>query len=147
MKHAALLFQFPEDSQAMLAAETLEELGYEPQLHEGGRLHIHVQNEDLTSALEIVQCCSGHLLEHAPAEAVTVTDFAYGMDEIPIPAHTVNEDWVDSYQEGQVASYQPSELDEDRAASYRQSAGEDGGTSDGSAYPTDDGSYDRFETT
>ncbi len=145
MKHAALLFQFPADSQAMLAAETLEELGYEPQLHEGGRLHIHVQNEDLTSALEIVQCCSGHLLEHAPAEAVTVTDFAYGMDDIPIPAHTVNEDWVDSYQEGQAASYPPNALDE--ADSFRQSSEEDGENGDGTAYPTDDGSYDRFETT
>ncbi len=145
MKHAALLFQFPGDSQAMLAAETLEELGYEPQLHEGGRLHIHVQNEDLTSALEIVQCCSGHLLEHAPAEAVTVTDFAYGMDDIPIPAHTVNEDWVDSYQEGQAASYPPNALDE--ADSFRQSSEKDGENGDGTAYPTDDGSYDRFETT
>ncbi|OXS56816.1 hypothetical protein B1A99_18290 [Cohnella sp. CIP 111063] len=124
MKHAALLFQFPEDSQARLAAETLDELGYEPQLHEGGRLHIHVQNEDLTSALEIVQCYSGHLLEHAPAEAVVVTDFAYGMDDIPIPAHTVNEDWVDG---------------------YRQSAEES--AKDDSAYPTDDGSYDRFDAT
>ncbi len=146
MKHAALLFQFPAESQALLAAETLEELGYEPQLHEGGRLHIHVQNEDLTSALEIVQCCSGHLLEHAPAEAVTVTDFAYAMDDIPIPAHTVNEDWVDSYQEGQDASCPPNGLDDNQADSFRQSAEEDGGTGEGSGYPTDDGSYDRFET-
>ncbi len=124
MNHAALLFQFPGESQARLAAETLDELGYEPQLHEGGRLHIHVEDEDLTSALEIVQCYSGHLLEHAPAETVAVTDFAYGMDDIPIPAHTVNEDWVDS---------------------YRSSANEDAGLD--SAYPTDDGSYDRFEAT
>ncbi|MFC4598505.1 hypothetical protein [Cohnella hongkongensis] len=124
MKHAALMFQFPEDAQARLAAETLDELGYEPQLHEGGRLHIHVRDEDLTSALEIVQSCSGRLLEQAPAHIDQMTNSAYGIDDIPIPAHTVNEDWVDA---------------------YRQSAEEDG--AENSAYPTDDGSYDRFEGT
>ena len=124
MNHAALLFQFPGEAQARLAAETLDELGYEPQLHEGGRLHIHVEDEDLTSALEIVQCYSGQLLEHAPAETVTVTDFAYGMDAIPIPAHTVNEDWVENYRQNESEDADPE-----------------------SVYPTDDGSYDRFETT
>jgi len=124
MSHDALMFQFSGDSQARLAAETLEELGYEPQLHEGGRLHIHVRNEDLTSALEIVQCYSGQLLEREPAETVAITNLAYGLDAIAIPAHIVNEDWVDSYrQEGQ------------------------DGAEDNPAYPTDDHSYDRFEST
>ncbi len=124
MSHAALLFQFPDEQQARLAGVTLEELGYEPQLHEGGRLHIHVHNEDLTSALEIVQCYAGQLMEHAPAEAVVVTDVAYNMDTIPIPAHTVNEDWEDHYRGLSNAS-------EER--------------SDDEAFITDGGSYDHFD--
>jgi len=124
MSHDALLFQFADDSQARLASETLEELGYEPRLHEGGRLHIHVRNEDLTSALEIAQCYAGQLLESAPAEDVAVTDAAYALDGIPIPAHTVNEDWVDSY--------------------YGEERGE---RSEDDPFPTDDRSYDRFEAT
>jgi len=98
MKRAALMFQFPDEYQAIMAGETLKDLGYEPQQHGGGLLHIHVQNEDLTSALEIVQCYAGQLMEHASAEVVDVTDIAYGMDDIRIPAHTVNEDWEDNYR-------------------------------------------------
>lgn len=123
MNRAALMFQFPDEPQARLAGETLEDLGYEPQLHEGGRLHIHVQDEDLTSALEIVQCYSGQLMEHAPAEAVVVTDMAYAMDNIPIPAHTVNEDWDENYRN---VNYD--DLDQP-------------------PYATDDGTYDHFEAT
>lgn len=123
MYRAALMFQFPDEPQARLAGETLEDLGYEPQLHEGGRLHIHVQDEDLTSALEIVQCYSGQLMEHAPAEAVVVTDMAYAMDNIPIPAHTVNEDWDENYRN---VNYD--DLDQP-------------------PYATDDGTYDHFEAT
>lgn len=127
MSHAALMFQFPDEAQARLAAETLDELGYEPQLHEGGKLHIHVRNEDLTSALEIAQSCSGRLLDQAPAETVAATEAAYGIENIPIPAHTVNEDWVDDYR------YGASDRDEDPDALQ--------------GYETDDGSYDRFEST
>lgn len=126
MNRAALMFQFPDESQARLAGETLMDLGYEPQQHEGGRLHIHVQDEDLTSALEIVQCYAGQLLEHAPAEVVVVTDLAYGMDDIRIPAHTVNEDWEDSYlRAGQSSDSDPEEQD----------------------FSPDDGSYDHFSAT
>jgi hypothetical protein len=99
MNHAALMFQFPDEPAARLAGDTLEDLGYEPQLHEGGRLHIHVQDEDLTSALEIVQCYAGQLMEHVPAEVVVVTDIAYGMGNIPIPAHMVNEDSEEHYRD------------------------------------------------
>lgn len=123
MSHAALMFQFPDANQARLAGDTLEELGYEPQLHEGGRLHIHVHNEDLTSALEIVQCYAGRLMEHAPTEDVVITDVAYAMDAIPIPAHTVNEDWEDHY-------LGLSNVDSDRSSAELS---------------PDDGSYDHFD--
>ncbi|WP_372660518.1 hypothetical protein [Cohnella sp.] len=124
MIRTALMFQFPDDAQARIAGETLGELGYEPQLHEGGRLHIHVEDEDLTSALEIVQCYSGQLMEHAPAEAVLVTDYAYAMDSIQIPAHTVNEDWEDQYRGSATSDFDPEP-----------------------PFATDDGSYDHFEAT
>jgi hypothetical protein len=122
MNHAALMFQFPDESQARLAGETLQELGYEPQQHEGGRLHIHVQDEDLTSALEIVQCYAGQLMEHAPAEVVDITDIAYGMGDIPIPAHTVNEDWEEGYRS--LSTEDPEESP---------------------PFVTDDGTYNHFE--
>ncbi|RKP48814.1 hypothetical protein D7Z26_20790 [Cohnella endophytica] len=125
MNRAALMFQFPDESQARLAGETLGDLGYEPQQHEGGRLHIHVQDEDLTSALEIVQCYAGQLMEHAPAEVVDVTDMAYGMDGIRIPAHTVNEDWEDKYLQG---GDDPTSIEEDD-------------------FTPDTGSYDHFSAT
>ncbi|XID90647.1 hypothetical protein ACF3MZ_19135 [Paenibacillaceae bacterium WGS1546] len=127
MSHAALMFQFPDEAQARLAAETLDELGYEPQLHEGDRLHIHVRNEDLTSALEIAQSCSGRLLDQAPTETIAATDAAYGIENIPIPAHTVNEDWVDDDR------YAAPDMDEEPDSRE--------------GFATDDGSYDRFETT
>ncbi|RIE03154.1 hypothetical protein D3H35_16345 [Cohnella faecalis] len=106
-----------------MASDTLEELGYDPQLHEGGRLHIHVHKEDLTSALEVVQSHGGQLMEHAPAETVTITNLAYGIDDIPIPAHTVNEDWEDRYRE---------------RSSLPRSGEEE-------AFIPDDGSYDHFD--
>jgi hypothetical protein len=122
MKHAALMFQFPDESQSKLAGETLMELGYEPQHHGGGRLHIHVEDEDLTSALEIVQCYAGQLMEHAPSEVVHVTDLAYAMGDIPIPAHTVNEDWDELYHFNEPTQSRQSE-----------------------DFQPDDGSYDHFE--
>lgn len=97
MSDAALLFQFTDEGQARIARDTLEELGYDPQLHEGGRLHIHVVDEDLTSALEIVQSCGGSLVEQSRTDVAEVTSAAYGLDCIPIPAHIVNEDWRDEY--------------------------------------------------
>ncbi|MCC3374820.1 hypothetical protein [Cohnella sp. REN36] len=121
--HAALMFQFPQENNARLAYDTLEELGYEPHLHPGARLHIHVVNEDLTSALEIVQSFGGEMIERAAAEESSLTSAAYGLDCIPIPAHTVNEDWVDA-----VAVAAP----DDGAPVERR-------------FEPDDGSYDHFE--
>lgn len=101
MNHASIMFQFPSDAAARLAFDTLLELGYDPQLHDGGRLHIHVIDEDLTSALEICQSHGGELLERAPAEEAALTNVSYGLDCIAIPAHLVNEDWTEG---GEVAN-------------------------------------------
>jgi hypothetical protein len=121
MEHDALLFQFENDEKARLAGDTLQELGYEPQIHEGGRVHIHVRREDLVSALEIVQACGGQMIERADADVVTISNDAYGMDCIQIPAHTVNEDWEEGYPSHQTLETEPA------------------------TFHPDDGSYDHFE--
>ncbi|WP_051318248.1 hypothetical protein [Cohnella thermotolerans] len=99
MSHTSIMFRFPSDSAARLAYDTLEELGYDPELHDGGRLHIHVVREDLVSALEIVQSCGGELIERAEAEDAALTNASYSLDCIPIPAHIVNEDWASEAEE------------------------------------------------
>jgi hypothetical protein len=124
MSHDALMFEFREDDQARVAADTLSELGYEPRFHGGGRLHIHVRSEDLTSALEVVQCHGGQMVEQAPAEEIAITGESYGLDAIPIPAHTVNEDWQDHY-----------------------GSADSGNGSEPEAFPADDAPYNRFDAT
>ena len=57
----ALMLEFKDESVADLAAATFSELGYEPYNHGGGRMHIHVRHEDLTSALEIMQYYEGSI--------------------------------------------------------------------------------------
>ncbi|MBB6637237.1 hypothetical protein [Cohnella thailandensis] len=103
MNHTSILFQFPQEQAARVAYDTLAELGYDPQLHEGGRLHIHVIREDLTSALEIVQSHGGELVESEDgnSEVESMACVEYGLDSIPIPAHLVNEDWVSIEENGQ----------------------------------------------
>jgi len=94
----AIMMAFPDDAAARLAAETLDELGYEPCAHGNGRLHIHVRDEDLVSALEIMQCHGGRIAESVPEDEAQNT--------ITIPAHTVNEDWTDEYARGDDAALQ-----------------------------------------
>lgn len=99
------MFQFPNDSAARLAFDTLLDLGYDPELHDAGRLHIHVIEEDITSALEVCQSHGGELLEQAPAEEAALTSASYSLDCVPIPAHLVNEDWTEEgVGEGLVSS-------------------------------------------
>ncbi len=92
--NSALLFDFNDDDSAALACETLRELGYETVLHEGSRMHVHLEGSDLTSALEIAQSHGGQLVEQAQIDADAVTGSAYSLDAIAIPAHLVNEDWA-----------------------------------------------------
>lgn len=137
MNHAALMFQFPGDDSARIAADTLRELGYEPQIHEGARVHIHVEDEDLTSALEIVQSQGGELMEHAPAEVLDITNAAYCLDTIPIPAHTINEDWLDNYRDSDIASQNGNWSEEAQPTA----------TAGGEDFRLDDEPYDHFQAT
>ncbi|MDG0810061.1 hypothetical protein [Cohnella rhizosphaerae] len=97
MAYRALMFQFPDEGSAHKACGTLDELGYEPQPHGVGRLHIHVDGDNLASALEIAQSHGGELLAEAPADDAELLAVAYALDELQIPAHTVNEDWEPAY--------------------------------------------------
>lgn len=99
----AIMFQFDDRRSAYLALDTLDELGY--RAHLGGsderpEVHVEVDHNDLTSALEIVQAHGGNLREEATTGATHDTFAeAYDLDAVPIPAHVVNEDWPESYRE------------------------------------------------
>lgn len=101
MSQAPIHFAFPDSASAAIALETLSELGYhahkaEEAGHPGIRLYI--DQNDLTSALEIAQAHGGTLLETDEAGARSETyNAAYDVDAVPIPAHVVNEDWPESY--------------------------------------------------
>ncbi|WP_424767369.1 hypothetical protein [Paenibacillus sp. sgz302251] len=95
--NSALLFDFNDAQSAALACETLQELGYETVLHDGSRMHVHLAGSDLTSALEIAQSHGGQLVEQTQIADNTLTDSAYALDAIPIPAHMVNEDWLSNF--------------------------------------------------
>ncbi|CAM3992024.1 hypothetical protein L1N85_04645 [Paenibacillus alkaliterrae] len=94
--NSALLFDFNDAQSASLACETLQQLGYETVLHEGSRMHVHLEGSDLTSALEIAQAHGGQLVEQARISQGALTDTAYSLDAIAIPAHLVNEEWSSS---------------------------------------------------
>ncbi|MGO4546821.1 hypothetical protein AB4Z29_18650 [Paenibacillus sp. 2TAB23] len=96
--NSALLFDFNDAQSAALACDTLRELGYETVLHDGSRMHVHTAGSDLTSALEIAQSHGGQLVDHSQIDADAVTGSAYSLDAIAIPAHLVNEDWIDGDQ-------------------------------------------------
>jgi len=90
----ALVFEFTNSQSADQAFSLLQELGYDPAMHSPTSLHIHVINEDLTSALEIVQAHGGTLVDQATLQDELLANTAYSIDAVTIPAHLVNEDWV-----------------------------------------------------
>lgn len=92
--HMAIVFDFVDSASADQAFSLLHELGYDPAMHSPTRLHIHVIDEDLTSALEIVQVHGGALVEQASMQDELLASTAYSLDAITIPAHLVNEDLV-----------------------------------------------------
>lgn len=108
-----LSFGFDKERDALLALDTLEELGYKPELLEGERttLHIHLDDQEMTSALEIAQSHGGRLVDRQPTQSEPDTfAMAYDLEgSIRIPAHTVNEDWPDNYASQRDADTVPSE--------------------------------------
>ncbi|WP_116191110.1 hypothetical protein [Paenibacillus taihuensis] len=94
MQDTALLFQFGDANAAQLASSTLQELGYDPVIQQGSSVHIHIEGSDLTSALEIAQSHGGQLAVQSSIPDIELTNDAYNMANITIPAHVVNEDLV-----------------------------------------------------
>lgn len=110
MSGAPIFFQFDSRRAALLALDTMEELGYRVSLHpetERPTLHVMVDRNDLTSALEIAQAHGGELAEGmGAADEHETYSMAYDMESmIPIPAHIVNEDWADSELERSASDY------------------------------------------
>ncbi|MFC4776193.1 hypothetical protein ACFO9Q_05355 [Paenibacillus sp. GCM10023252] len=102
---SALLFEFTDEASAQIAAGTLAELGYELVQHDGQRLHVHVEERDYTSVVEIAQASGGQLSAQSLIRSTSLLDSAYSMDAITIPYHVVNEDWSEDYAvPNQVAS-------------------------------------------
>lgn len=97
--HAAIMFDFPDERSAINAFSLLQELGYDPVMQDHDTLHIHVIHEDLTSALEIAQLHGGALVEQSHLGNQMLSNTAYPIDTIYIPAHMVNEDWIDEEEE------------------------------------------------
>lgn len=109
MSDEPIFFEFDQERSAYLAMDTLQELGYESGFVDGAgkpTLHVHVDRQDVTSALEIAQAHGGRLTDCGDAMSEEgVYRMAYSLDEgIRIPAHFVNEDFTDDYA-------QPSALD------------------------------------
>lgn len=91
---SAILFQFSDGKSAVLACDMLQELGYTPVLHRNNLVHIHIEGKDIASALEIAQAYGGRLAGQSEIEEEKMTNSAYAMDAITIPAHVVNEDII-----------------------------------------------------
>ncbi|MBM7567726.1 hypothetical protein [Paenibacillus sacheonensis] len=89
-----LLFQFADSNAASLASGTFQELGYDPVIQQGSEVHIHMRGDDITSALEIAQSHGGQLTVESSIPEISLTNEAYRMENITIPAHVVNEDWI-----------------------------------------------------
>lgn len=101
MSQNPICFEFADSAAAALALETLTELGYHAHAVEAASrpgLALYMDQNDLTSALEIAQANGGRLADTETAKgAMKRFESAYGLDEIFIPAHLVNEDWSESY--------------------------------------------------
>jgi hypothetical protein len=115
-----IFFEFDQTRDALLALDTLEELGYKPELLEGERasLHIHLDEQEITSAIEIAQSHGGRLVDRPQMQSEQATfAMAYDLEgSIRIPAHTVNEDWPDSYAASAVVADRDAVPSDDEAA-------------------------------
>lgn len=107
---APIYFQFADKKAALLALDTLQELGFTGQMLEHRHpehkpvLALTIRQGDLVAALEIAQAHGGILLETAerPEQEVYTNAYGLGSEEgISIPAHTVTEDLPEAYLAGE----------------------------------------------
>lgn len=114
MATAPIYFQFTEKKAALLALDTLQELGFTASLldhrHPDHKpvLQVNVEKGDLTSVLEIAQAHGGTLLKSGQfADEPAVYTSAYDLGAVPIPAHLVNEDLPEAYMSGRIPASEP----------------------------------------
>ncbi|MDF2935133.1 MAG: hypothetical protein K0Q90_506 [Paenibacillaceae bacterium] len=110
---APIYFQFSDKKAALLALDTLQELGFTGQMLEHRHpehkpvLALTIRQGDLVAALEIAQAHGGVLLETADQPEQEVYTNAYGLGGISIPAHTVTEDLPEAYLAGEESASLP----------------------------------------
>lgn len=106
MSTTPIYFQFSDKKSALLALDTLQEIGFRADMLEHRHpehkptLSVLVDRGDLTSALEIAQAHGGRLCETADTLEPEAYTSAYRLDEVPIPAHMVTEDLPEHYMQG-----------------------------------------------
>jgi len=111
MREPTVRLQFRRLEEAHEAFETLQELGYRPEMAGEGcnpEIDIHIENNDVQSALEIAHAFGGHLLENG-ADRPARIDF--DPDDVSIPAHAVTEDFSERYLSGASDEFIGDELD------------------------------------
>lgn len=104
MEEPAIKIAFPDQTKARGAFETLLELGYKPEMLGSCLMDVKIEQQDITTALEIVEVFEGKIEEeNSNRKGITPnfdanqdTEFSY----LSIPAHTVNEDLDEAYLSG-----------------------------------------------
>ncbi len=107
MDTGSFRFQFRDPQQAAQACETLKEIGYAASTNGDTGLSVHVENQDVLSALEICQAYEGSIIEtgvvtYRPGNQnnIGVPNPGYSPEDWIIPAHIINEDWSEAYKNG-----------------------------------------------
>lgn len=104
-------FQFRDLQQAAEACETLKEIGYSASTNGDTGLSVHIENQDVLSALEICQAYEGSMIESGilslrpdgmlgVQENIGARNPGYSPEDWIIPAHIINEDWSEAYKNG-----------------------------------------------
>ncbi|MFS0840521.1 hypothetical protein [Paenibacillus sp. 1P03SA] len=154
MSDTPIFFEFPQERDMRLAYDTLFELGYRPGVSasEGKpALHIHVEGQDLASAMQIAQAHAGELIDAPPAAEASYSEpeayaAAYDLDTIRIPAHLIQDPEEDA-PEGTLAAVRGGDGDGSVPGEYSGAAG---ASADGSyeepqrQFDPSDDDFDRF---
>ncbi|TKH44736.1 hypothetical protein C1I60_09790 [Paenibacillus terrae] len=111
MDTGSFRFHFRDPQQAAKACETLKEIGYTASTNGDTGLSVHIENQDVLSALEICQAYEGSMIEGGDLTSdsgdipglqgsVWVPNPGYRSEDWMIPAHIINEDWSEAYKNG-----------------------------------------------
>lgn len=76
MDTGSFRFHFRDPQQAAQACETLKEIGYTASTNGDTGLSVHIENQDVLSALEICQAYEGSMIEGGISLLIRVTFLA-----------------------------------------------------------------------